>query len=191
MASRFSDNQTSTFAHPPSHVAEIGVAPGMVAVDFGAGSGAHVFPMAETIGKDGRVYAVDIQRDLLARIKNEARRRDLHHVDVLWGDLEVPGGSKIADAVADIVLLSNVLFQISDKHAALSEARRILKPSGLFAVIERSGAPGILHRESALPKEDVLTRALKAKFEPVREFDAGSHHYGIIFRPIFLQPPRV
>ncbi|MBM3261235.1 methyltransferase domain-containing protein [Candidatus Kaiserbacteria bacterium] len=191
MMSRLSDNHTSTFAHPPSHIAEMNVAPGMVVVDFGAGSGAHVFPLAEAIGRDGHVYAVDIQRDLLTRIKNEARRRDLHHVDVLWGDIEVPGGSKIADTIADIVLLSNVLFQLSDKHAALSEARRILKPTGLFAIIERNGAPGILHRESAIQKEDVLARALKAKFEPVREFYAGSHHYGILFRPIFLQPPRV
>lgn len=175
------------FAHPPSHIIEIGVQPGMIVVDFGSGSGAHAFPMAEATGAKGRVYAIDVQRDLLVRIKNEAKRRDLHHIEVLWGDLETHGGSKIADGVADVVLASNVLFQVGDKHMPLREARRIIKPTGRFAIIERSGAPG-LHRENILSKDEALALARRADFEPVSEFDTGSHHYGILFRPVALTP---
>ncbi|MBI2030405.1 methyltransferase domain-containing protein [Candidatus Kaiserbacteria bacterium] len=175
------------FAHPPSHIIEIGVQPGMIVVDFGSGSGAHAFPMAEATGAEGRVYAIDVQRDLLARIKNEAKRRDLHHIEVLWGDLETHGGSKIADSIADVVLASNVLFQVGDKHTPLREARRIIKPTGRFAIIERSGVPG-LHRENILSKDEALMLARRADFEPVREFHTGSHHYGILFRPVSLTP---
>jgi len=171
------------FAHPPSHVSEIGVDPGMIVADFGAGSGAHVFPLAQATTSKGRVYAIDVQRDLLARIKNEAKRRDLHHVDVLWGDLEESHGSKIADAHVDVVLISNMLFQLKDKITALREARRIVKPSGAIALIERNDTPG-LHRGNLLSKEDMLVLARRADFEPLREFPAGTHHYGIIFRPV-------
>lgn len=171
------------FAHPPSHIGEIGVERGMTVADFGAGGGAHAFALAEATGRTGRVYAIDVQRDLLARIKHEAARRDLHHVDVLWSDLEISGSAKIADRIVDVVLISNTLFQLGDRHAALTEARRILKPSGVCAIIERAGAAG-LHRENAIPKDDALALARRADFEPVREFDAGSHHYGILFRPV-------
>ncbi|MBI5003640.1 methyltransferase domain-containing protein [Candidatus Kaiserbacteria bacterium] len=177
-----------SFAHPPSHIAEIGVKTGMIVADLGSGSGAHTFACADATGPEGRVYAIDIQRDLLARIKNEARRRDLHHVDVFWGDLEMVGGSKLADVHVDVVLMSNILFQVKDKQTALREAWRIIKPAGVLAVIERSGAPG-LHRGDVLPKEAMLALARKADFEPVREFDAGSHHYGLIFRPVATRPP--
>jgi len=173
------------FAHPPSHCAEIGVARGMTVADFGSGSGAHAFALAAATGNAGRVYAVDIQRDLLARIKNEAVRRALRHIDVLWGDLEEPFGSKIADGVVDVVLISNTLFQMIDKRIALDEARRILKPAGIFALIERNGAAG-LHSGNVLPKEDALALARRADFEPIREFAAGRAHYGILFRPVAI-----
>lgn len=179
------ESREASFAHPPSHIREIGVEPGMTVADFGSGSGAHAFAFAEATGKDGRVYAIDVQRDLLARIKNEAVRRALHHIDVLWGDLELPGGSKIADGIVDVVLISNTLFQLIDKHIALDEARRILKPAGLFAIIERNGTTG-LHPGTILPKEDALALARRADFEPIREFIAGHAHYGILFRPVAI-----
>lgn len=179
------ESREASFARPPLHIREIGVSPGMTVADFGSGSGAHAFALAEATGKDGRVYAIDVQRDLLARIKNEATRRALHHIDVLWGDLEKPLGSKIADGIVDVVLISNMLFQLIDKHVALDEARRILKPAGIFAIIERNGATG-LHPGTILPKKDALALARRADFEPIREFTAGTHHYGILFRPVAI-----
>ena len=188
------------FAHPPSHVAAIGVEPGMIVADFGAGGGAHVFPLAEAVGAMGRVYAIDVQRDLLTRIKNEANRRKHHHVDVLWGDLETPQGSKLADDAADMVLISNLLFQLEDKRAALLEARRILKQSGKLAIIDwgtpssrlsdesnvlRAGiSPAGPHRHYTVSQDEVLHLALRSGFEPIGEFDAGTHHYGVLFRLI-------
>ena len=171
------------FAHPPSHVQEIGVKPGMHVADFGSGSGAHALALAEATDTHGRVYAIDVQRDLLVRLKNEAKRRGIDHVDILWGDLEMPGGSKLAAAHVDLVLLSNILFQLSDKVAALKEARRILKNKGTTAVIERTGESG-LHASNIVSKREVLEFARRADLEPIREFDAGSHHFGIVFRPL-------
>lgn len=179
------ESREKTFAHPPSHIAEIGVEPGMIVADFGSGSGAHVFAFAEAVTKEGRVYAIDVQRDLLTRIKNEAKRRDARHIDALWSDLELPGGSKLADGHVDIVFISNLFFQLNAKHVAFAEARRIVKPSGLFVIIERNGAPG-LHLNNLLSKNEVFSLARRADFEPIREFDAGSHHFGIVFRPVAI-----
>lgn len=175
----------------------MGIKPGMIVADFGAGSGAHVFPLAEAVGAGGRVYAVDVQRDLLRRIKNEAVRRKHDHVDVLWGDVESPGGSKLGDDSVDVVVMSNLLFQLEDKYAAFNEAGRILKPRGKLIIIDWQGGvsnrddddermaftPSMgPHRRDIVSRTEALEFARDAGYEPVREFDVGSHHYGILLR---------
>lgn len=180
---------TANFAHPPRNVGALGIEPGMLVADFGSGSGAYALLIAEALRTAGRVYAVDIQKDLLQRIKNESQRRGLQNVEVLWGDLEGPSASKIADRKLDLVLISNLLFQLEDKAAPLAEAQRILKPTGRLAIIDWSDpALSSRHsvrigpdRKSVVPKEKIVDLAGRAGFELQREFDAGAHHYGLMF----------
>ena len=79
--------------------------------DFGAGSGAYVFAAARRLS-DGKVYAVDINRGLIERIKKDAGERGFKNVEVFWGDVEDLGGSKLKDASMDAVIVANVLFQV-------------------------------------------------------------------------------
>jgi len=155
-------------------------------VDFGAGSGAYVFAIAKRLENTGHVYAVDIQQDLLRRIKNDAHRAGFRNVEIVWGDLEHPGGSKIADRHADLVLISNLLFQVEDKRAVLEEARRILKLTGRLAVIDWSDSFGGIgpRKRDVVKKEQAVELCEASGFEVVQEFSAGAHHYGLIARPI-------
>ncbi len=186
---------TQGFTHPRRNVAALGVEPGMSVADFGSGSGIYVLHIAEALENAGHVYAIDIQRDLLQRTKNEAHRRGFKNVEVIWTDLEHKGASKIADKKLDLVLISNLLFQVENKAALFIEAARILRPAGRLAVID--------WRESTLSggwrmgpqKSDVVTKeaaealARKAGFGLEREFSAGAHHYGLIFRPASQRKP--
>ena len=128
---------TAGFAHPARNVAVLGVDTGMTVVDFGAGSGAYVYAIAERLQGTGHVYAIDVQQDLLRRIKNESHKRGYQNVEIIWGDLEKQGGSKIAERHVDLVLISNLLFQVEDKKALYAEAWRILKPTGRLAIIDQ------------------------------------------------------
>ena len=123
------------FAHPARNVSALGVEPGMKVADFGSGSGAYVLAIAEALAGSGQVYAIDIQKDLLRRTKNEAEKKGYKNVEILWADLEAPLGSKIADDALELVLVSNLLFQIEDKRQVLHEAKRILRPNGRLAVM--------------------------------------------------------
>lgn len=156
----------------------------MKVADFGSGSGAYVLAIAEALVGSGRVYAIDIQKDLLRRTKNEAEKRGYKNVEILWADLEVPGGSKIADNALELVLISNLLFQIEDKRAAMAEAKRIVRPNGRVAVIDWYESFGGLgpHKDDVVKKEDVLTLARAVELTFVKEFPAGAHHYGLLFR---------
>ncbi len=158
--------------------------------DFGSGSGAYVLGIAKALEQTGRVYAFDVQRDLLRRIKNEAGRAGYHNVDVIWCDLERPRASRLADQHLDLVLISNLLFQVEHKAEVLSEARRILKPSGRLAIVEWADSFGGLgpRKSDVVSKAHALELIKEAGFEPVKEFEAGAHHYGLICRPIMRTP---
>lgn len=192
--------KTEGFAHPRRNVAALGIEPGMNVADFGSGSGIYVLHIAEALEHSGHVYAIDVQRDLLQRVKNEAQRRGFKNVDVIWTDLERPGSSKFADKKLDLVLISNLLFQVDDKAMVLAEAWRILKPAGKLAIIDwsdpignatRSNGAGSFgpSKEMLVGKEKSLKLAKENGFELQREFSAGAHHYGLIFRLVARKTP--
>lgn len=174
---------TAGFAHPARNVAALRVEPGMVVADFGSGSGAYVLAMAERLQGTGTVYAVDIQKDLLRRTHNEAQNRGLGVVSVVWGDLEKRSGSKLPSGSCDLVLISNLLFQLDDKVAPFTEAKRILRNRGRLAVIDWSESFGGMGptKKHVVSKDAALALGKNAGFELLDEFDAGAHHYGLVF----------
>lgn len=175
------------FAHPPRNFGALGIEPGMSVADFGSGSGAYVLLMAEALANAGHAYAIDVQKDLLRRTFNEARKRSLHAVKVLWGDLERPNGSKLADNAIDLVLISNLLFQVEERAAVIAEAYRVLRKEGRLAIIDwtvpPAGGRGVgPDKRAVFPKDKARIAAEGAGFAFVNEFEAGAHHYGLIFR---------
>lgn len=170
------------FAHPRRNVSLLGIQPGMKVADFGAGSGAYVLHLAEDVTPSGRVYAIDVQKDLLRRIHNEAVRRGLTNVDILWGDLEAPHGSTLGDATVDFVVISNLLFQVDDRKGVLREASRIMRPHAKLAIIDWSESFGGLGpaRGDVVSKEEAVRLAADCGFSQVKEFAAGAHHYGLV-----------
>lgn|SRR3989344_7456621 len=176
-------HRTHGFAHPARNVSALGIEPGMKVADFGAGSGAYVNLIAGALLGSGTVYAIDIQKDLLRRIKNDAEKHGHANVEILSGDLEEEGGSKLG-SVLNLVLISNLLFQVRDKDAILIEAARVLKPGGRVAIIDWSESFGGLGptKEMVVTKEAAYEHARKAGLTFVKEFPAGTHHYGLIFR---------
>ncbi len=172
------------FAHPPRTVATLGIESGMKVADFGSGSGAYALLIAEALSGSGHVYAIDVQRDLLRRTHNEAQRRGMTNLSVIWGDLERTGGSKLADASLDLVLVSNLLFQVEDKPALLAEAWRTLKRSGRVAMIDWSDSFEGMGPEprAVVTKEQAVSLAKDAGFSLDGDFEAGAHHWGVIFR---------
>lgn len=180
--------KTEGFAHPARNVAALGIQNGMRIADFGAGSGAYTLAIAERLGGSGSIFAIDVQRDLLRRIHNEATRRGYKNVEVIWADLEVPKASKLADNSIDLVLISNVLFQVPDTSPVLREARRIVKSIGRVALIDWSGSFGGMGpiEEDVVGKTSAVEIAGRAGLNLEREFDAGAHHYGLLFRPVAI-----
>ena len=171
-----------TFTNPEENIKALGVYDGMTVADLGAGTGAYTIPLAEKVGETGRVYAVEVQKDFLTNIKTEATNRGLKNIELLWGNIENVGGTKIKDSAVDVVVISNVLFLAEDKQGLLREARRILKPQGKLLLIDWSDSFNSLGPSPAMiiPKEAAKSMCEAEGFVLKSEVDAGSHHYGFI-----------
>jgi len=172
------------FSNPRQNVAQMAIDPGMHVADLGSGSGFYSFALAETVGDAGRVYAVDIQRELLSRLKNEARKRGLDNIEIIWADLEKNLGTGLKAGSMDVVLISNTLFQVKNKKAFLEEAKRLLKPLGRFILIDFSDSFGGLgpQQEYIVNEEEARRLAKEVGFVFSNTIRAGEHHYGLIFK---------
>jgi ubiquinone/menaquinone biosynthesis C-methylase UbiE len=172
------------FSDPQRNIEQFGLSEGMRVADFGAGSGAYALAAAQKVGRDGRIYAIDIQQELLGRLADAARGAKGSTVEVLQGDIERPGGSKLGDAAVDAVLVANILFQVADKGAFLEEARRVLKPRGRLLIIDwRDSFDGMgPSAEHVVTETSAKRLASDAGFTAEKNIQAGDHHYGIVFR---------
>lgn len=171
-----------TFSNPEANIATLGLREGMFVADLGAGTGAYTIPLAEKVGDAGRVYAVEVQKDFLTNIKNTAISRGLKNVELLWGDIERLGGTKIKDEGVDAVVISNVLFQAEDKAGLLKEARRILKTGGKLLITDWSDSFGNLGPtpEMVVTKDAARKICENEGFVLKNEIPAGEHHYGFV-----------
>ncbi len=171
------------FSDPQKNLDMLGVDLGMKVADLGAGSGFYSIESAKRVGPQGRVYAVDVQQDLLAKIKNTGALAGLRNIEAVWGNIEKIGGTKLREAIVDRAVISNVLFQVAaaDRDSLALEAKRVVKPGGRLMVIDwEGGSP--MSPKTLVPRMTAEGIFQKAGFELDRSFDAGDHHYGIIFK---------
>lgn len=154
----------------------------MVIADLGAGTGFYSIPAAKMAPK-GKVYAIEIIPDMVTTIRNKTKEAHLSNVDCLVGDIEKVGGTKLADATADRVIASNVLFQVEHKESFADEIKRILRPGGKLLLVDWTAGGLMGPREEFVVAPEAARELFGKKglvFE--REIDPGEYHYGLIFR---------
>ena len=113
-------------------LSEVGISEAQSVLDFGCGSGTYSIPAAKLVGKNGRIYSLDISQKALQTIINKAEREGLDNIITLLstGSIE----TSIENEEINHVLLIDVLQEISNTKTLLEEIYRILKPDGLMIV---------------------------------------------------------
>ncbi|MFA6315561.1 MAG: class I SAM-dependent methyltransferase [Candidatus Paceibacterota bacterium] len=168
------------FSDPVENLNKLGLNEGMKVVDLGAGSGFYTFEAAKRVGRSGRVYAVDVEKTLLERIRSIGATQGLRNIEIIWGNAEKIGGTKLKEALADRVIASNVLFQIVKPDDFVLEVKRVLKPGGKVLLVDWSEISPI-GPKTIVPSAKAQNLFERGGFKLDTSFGAGDHHYGMVF----------
>ena len=171
------------FTKPEQNILHLGLQEGMRVADFGAGTGFYSRAVSKRVGNSGKVYAVEVQKDLVKKLESEIKHWGVSNIECIWGDVEVKGGTKISDNSMDVVIVSNILFQNEDKLGLIDEVRRILKKGGKVLIVDWITPIGGIGPE---PKHLISENKAKELFEKrgfkfIESLSPSAHHYGIIF----------
>lgn len=172
------------FSDPAHNVAQFGLGVGDHVADLGAGVGHHAVALAKVVDVSGKVYAVDLQKELLKELMVRAREAGVVNIVPIVADIEKPKGTGLEENSMDAVIISNVLFQSADKFSFLKEAFRILKQNGRALIIDwNESFKGMGPSEKDVLSKDSLTEiAEEVGLVLDRTIGAGEHHYGLIFK---------
>lgn len=165
----------------PAHLIErLYIKKGTAVADFGAGSGAYALELARAVTDTGKVYAIDIHRDILQTLEHTAHKMGFLNIETVWADLET---STYIDSYAlEAVVISNILFTLEHPEKVIEEAARILVPSGRVLCVDWSGphegiGPHPSHVVSEARAEELFT---KHGFQIGERLPAGDYHYAFI-----------
>jgi len=111
----------------------IGVSTGQTVADVGAGSGYFSVRLARRVGPSGRVFAVDIQPEMIALIDARIAREHLTNVRTVLGGEDDP---HLPDRAVDLVLMVDVYHELQRPQAMLQRIRQALSPSGRLVLLE-------------------------------------------------------
>ena len=139
----------------------VGIRPGERVLELGPGPGAFTVDAARRAGPQGRIIAVDIQPEMIARVEQRVREAGLANVEThVAGACELPLESESIDRA----FLVTVLPEIPDRNRALAELWRVLKPGGRLSITEEFMDP-----DYPFPLE-TIRRVEAAGFELVQRF---------------------
>jgi arsenite methyltransferase len=104
---------------------------GETVLDLGSGGGIDVLLSARRVGPTGKAYGLDMTDDMLSLARENQRKAGAENVEFLKGEIEaIP----LPEAAVDVIISNCAINLSADKRKVLSEAFRVLKPGGRFAV---------------------------------------------------------
>lgn len=118
---------------PKQLLQELGLRPGDRVVDLGAGTGFWTIAAASVVGKEGAVWAVDIQGEMVGELRRRAIEAGCSRVYVVKADATHTG---LPDGVADTAIIGFMLHEVADKEALLKEANRLVGQDGKIIDID-------------------------------------------------------
>jgi ubiquinone/menaquinone biosynthesis C-methylase UbiE len=167
---------------PDAVIALLGIGPGDRVADLGAGGGYFTFRLAEAVGDTGRVYAVDVDSDMVDHLSQQARERGASNVSVVRAE---PDDSKLPDGEIDLLFVCDTYHHIADRSDYFRRVLVDLAPNGRVAIVEydeRAGgfAGAFGHYTSA---ETIAREMREAGYEQLAAHEILPRQSFLIFRP--------
>ena len=180
-AHKLEDPERLVWLPPADVLSVLQLTQGMSIADVGTGTGYFALPMAGAIGERGRLFAVDLQEEMLIKLRAKLSKPDApKNISLVEGDAArttLPGGS------CDLVFLANLWHELDDHPAVLAEAKRVIRPGGKIAILDwradMNSPPGppVHHR---VPLDEVSRTLSGNGWSVQRSMNIGAYSYLLI-----------
>jgi len=164
---------------PEKVIAVLQIRPGDQIADLGAGGGYFTFKLANAVGPTGKVYAVDIDREMTNLIAQEAEKDAVKNVATIVAKDDDP---MLPQSGVDLVFTSNTYHHIGNRVAYFTKLRKYLRPGGKIAIIDydrRAWIEGLLRHYT--PSEFIKREMEQAGYKLQQEFDFLERQSFLVF----------
>ena len=158
----------------------LGIKPGEAVADIGAGSGYFAFRFARQVGDSGRVYAVDINSDMILFMNRKIRDLKLRNVSTV---LSAPDDPLLVDDSVNRFFICNTWHHVQNRPNYLTLMKKILKPGGQIIVLDyhKKELPVGPPPEMKMAREDVIKEMESGGFKLAQEHTFLPYQYFLVF----------
>ncbi len=163
-------NPFRKYVHNPQEILGEYIRPGMKVIDYGCAMGYFSLPMAEMVGKSGKVYCFDIQDKMLDKLTRRAKKAG---VDGIIDPVLINHQNNVFDemnGIADFALLFAVVHEVPDKEMLFANLHAIMKPKGLMLFSEPAGHVSLKEFKKSVSLADDLG------FDPLHPLEIKRSH---------------
>jgi len=161
----FGQSDRETWQPPEQIMDSIGVKPGMIIGEAGAGRGYFTFPLAKRVGEKGKVYANDISKSSLDEIQTISTRENLKNIITVFGETEDPLFPKKNH---DMIIMVYVLHMLEKPKEFMVNLKKYMTSETQLVIIERNSNTERAHYPSFMSKKQVLEMIEKTNYKLVR-----------------------
>ena len=181
-ATRFEREGREVHDRRDAIIAELGLREGMAVADVGAGTGLFTLAMAEAVGPEGTVHAVDVQAYFLDHVGQKAREAGLSNVELVRAKQDSVG---LPAASIDLALMVDAYHHVEEPAAYLASLHAALRPEGRLVVIDYRAEEGV-------SDEWMLEHVRASPDEFLSEFESAgfrliSRHEGVLEENFFFE----
>jgi ubiquinone/menaquinone biosynthesis C-methylase UbiE len=165
---------------PDEVIAALDLKPGETLADIGAGSGYFSFRFARKVGDSGRVYAVDINSDMILHMNRYIRDKKIKNVTTI---LSAPDDPLLADASINRFFICNTYHHIQNRPQYIAHMKRMLKPGGQIVIVDykKKQLPVGPPPEMKMAKKEVIAELQAGGFKLAKEHDFLPYQYFLVF----------
>ena len=176
----FDDPERDAWQKPHQVIQALALKPDARIADLGAGTGYFAARLANMLPK-GRIYAVDVEPDMVRFLAERAKRENLRNLTAITG---APDDPRLPEKV-DVILLVDVYHHIEDRERYFRKLSQSLRPGGRIAIIDFTlDSPQGPPRAARVSPETVKAEMKAAGHQPAAEHRFLPHQYFLVFRPV-------
>ena len=174
------DPQRDAYQKPHEVVMSLDLKDGEAVADIGAGSGYFAFRFAHHVGENGKVYAVDINPDMIIYMNRRIRDLQLKNIVTV---LAAPDDPLLQDASIDRFFVCDTWHHIANQSQYLALMKKMLKPAGQVIMIEfhKKELPIGPPAEMKIVREDLVRQMETNGFKLAKEHAFLPYQYFLVF----------